>query len=345
MRKWIFVTAILVLGGVGQASAIVYDDGGIHEINTSVPAPIDLSAGTTGPTTLKVLAGASVIADDAIGAAGTHAVGSGSGGIVDVWDGSLIGGNASGSSAHSMAIYISGGTVNLHGGTISAGNAGGDQSGNAHAYGIDMAEGTLNFSGGTIVGGNAISSSSNAHGYGIYNSRGTVNMSGGTLVVGNDYGSGSDNTTVHGIYNTQHGVVNITGGSLANGDALLDGYLLLNSQAAVMNISGGTLLQRYSFSNDAFPGISNSLSGVVNIYGTNFNLPYGTIAETFSGRLTGTLADGSAIDTTISNYVHSVPLYPTPATINLLPPVPEPSAVVLIGLGVLGLLAWGRQRR
>jgi hypothetical protein len=317
MKKWIVnLVMVLMLGGAGPLKAVVYNDGNIHDINSSVAGPIDVSAGPAGSTTLNVLAGGLVTGSDAIGAADTSAISSNSGGIVNILDGAVSGGNASGDSVFAKAIYIKDGGTNISGGTISGGDAGGNASANAHAAGIAMLRGTLNITGGTISGGDALSSSGNAHTYGIYNTSGTIDISGGTISVGNNLGTGSDNTSVHGIYNNQNGIVNISGGLLLNGYSASDGRVV---------------------------GISNSLGGVITIYGTDFNLPYGEITGYYSGHLTGILADGSLLDTKISNGPTS-PLYPTPARIVLVAPVPEPSTFVLLGMGVFGLCAWTWRR-
>jgi hypothetical protein len=320
MKRWIIGFAVLVvLGSVGQIKAVTYNDGGIHDLTTTIAGPVYTDAGPLGSTTLNVSPVGTVFGGDAIGAAGAYGIVSDIGGIVNILGGVVSGGNASGDNAHAYGIKVNGGTANLWNGTVSGGNAGGNASSNAHTYGIEVWDGTLNMSGGTVFGGDAISSSSNAHTYGIYvGIYGTVNFSGGIVSVGTDYGTSSDNTSVHGILNNG-GIVNITGGTVLNGTP--------------------------SANPDAF-GIHNDNGGELNIFGTDFNVPYGQITDTINFHLTGTLANGSVIDTWVDNLSISNPHITKISKINILSPVPEPSTLVLLGMGLFGFIAWTwRQRR
>ena len=90
--------------------------------------------------------------------------------------------------------------------------------------------------------------------------------------------------------------------------------------SAVVEISGGSVLDDLNAEQQA----------IIRVHGTSFNLPFGTLSPN-AGTLTGTLIDGSAIDTSF---------FRTPsATIEL---VPEPSE--FFG-GAVGLLALGMRRR
>jgi len=81
------------------------------------------------------------------------------------------------------------------------------------------------------------------------------------------------------------GVAEIRGGTLVHGIVRLGG----TTQAT---ISGG------SYGSNA---IQNLLGGTLTIIGTSFNLAFGPVAPggTYNGPLTGTLADRSAINTTL----------------------------------------------
>jgi hypothetical protein len=317
MKYWIVgIAALVVLGGVGQTQAVTYSDGGIHDITTTVTGPVYVDAGPLGSTTLNVPSGGTVLGGDAIGDAHAYGIVSDVGGIVNISGGAVSGGNASGSNAHAFGISVNGGIANLLSGAVSGGDAGGSESGNAHTYGIQVWKGILNMSGGTVFGGDTLSSSNNAHTYGIYiGPSGAVNISGGIVSVGTSYGTPSDNTTVHGIVN-QGGILNITGGTVLNGNP--------------------------SENEDAY-GIHNYAGGTTNIYGTNFNLPYGKITGQIGFHLTGTLANGAVLDTWITNNSLTSPLNPKIAEINLLP-IPEPSTFILFGMGVFGLLALAWRR-
>jgi hypothetical protein len=132
----------------------------------------------------------------------------------------------------------------------------------------------------------------------VYNSS-VVNISAGTV----GYGSGNLNA-----FNSS--VVNISGGTVA-----FVGSINAHN-ASVVNISGGSIgyagslnvfdssVIRISSGSVAGAGSLNARgSGVIIISGTNFNLPYGTLAET-SGNLSGTLMDGSAINVQFATFDH-----------------------------------------
>lgn len=76
----------------------------------------------------------------------------------------------------------------------------------------------------------------------------------------------------------------ISGGSFAGRVQATD--------SARMTISGGLFLGR-----DGGPGdIYSAYDAQTTIYGRSFNLPFGIVPRDFDGRLTGTLANGDAID-------------------------------------------------
>ena len=95
--------------------------------------------------------------------------------------------------------------------------------------------------------------------------------------------------------------------------------------------------------------IQNLLGGTLTIVGTSFNLAFGPVAPggTYNGPLTGTLADGSAINTTLvkssSSSVTLVEGTQGPLTSTVCDSVPSVPAVPnwAIGLGLMALAATG----
>ena len=88
---------------------------------------------------------------------------------------------------------------------------------------------------------------------------------------------------------------------------------------------------------DIYGGSVNSIyledSGTVNIYGRNFSAP---IAPGGTGRITGTLADGTPLDTSVHFLAGT-----TQARVNLIP-VPEPSSI-LLAIAALAVFAIRRK--
>jgi len=89
-----------------------------------------------------------------------------------------------------------------------------------------------------------------------------------------------------------------------------------------INIYGGSILT----------GLYPFVDGRINIYGANFNYPYGPITD-ISGTLTGTLFSGESVNWYFERLDAS--------SIYL---IPAPGALVLGSLGV-GLVGWLRKRR
>jgi hypothetical protein len=130
------------------------------------------------------------------------------------------------------------------------------------------------------------------------------------------------------------GVAEIRGGTLVHGIVRLGG------DTAQATISGG------SYGSNA---IQNLLGGTLTIVGTSFNLPFGPVAPggVYNAPLTGTLADGSAINTTLvkssGSSVTLVEGTQGPLTSTVCDSVPSVPAVPnwAIGLGLMALAATG----
>jgi hypothetical protein len=215
------------------------------------------------------------------------------GGLVNVSGGGVTGGSAVNGNAN--AISMNGGALNISAGTITGGTIQGGGTGNALTVGF--LGGTVNITGGMLKGG-AVTTGGGGAGA-IWASAGTVTVRSGTIQGGS---AGQPGEASAGIYDA----------------------------GATINIYGGTIL----------PGSSGSLTpalyfthGTMNIYGTNFNYPYGALTSG-SGTLTGILSDGSPLNAPFKFESPSV------ATMNLVQqaPVPEPASLSLLALGTIPLL-------
>lgn len=148
----------------------------------------------------------------------------------------------------------------------------------------------------------------------------TVNVYGGYVDDADTGGSAIVNIYagwVGGPNATDLCTVNVFGGDI-------DGVRATDS--GTVNIRGGNILQEVRAG--AGFGVHD---GVVTLYGTGFNYPYGPIPDR-SGTLTGVLADGNSIDVPFEIY--------SDASIVL---APEPASILLLSVAAVGLLA--RRRR
>jgi hypothetical protein len=154
----------------------------------------------------------------------------------------------------------------------------------------------------------------------------------GTLTVqGGSFENTGSGTVV--ALELSSGVAEIRGGTLVKGIVRLGGTM----QAT---ISGG------SYGSNA---IQNLLGGTLTIVGTSFDLGFGPVNSggTYNGPLTGTLADGSAINTTLvkssGSSVTLVEGTQGPLTSTVCDPVPSVPALSTwaIGLTVMALAATG----
>src|SRR5262249_26460208 len=150
-----------------------------------------------------------------------------------------------------------------------------------------------------ITGGTATNNSFVNYFSGLYQIGGTINVYGGNITAGTSVGGGAANYLE--ALEVDGGTLNLHGGSIAAGTA--------------NGVPGPNF----------FYGIfAGGVSGVVNVYGTGFNRPYGPISTT-SGLLTGTLEDGTPL-----NVIYSEAF---PNEIVLIA-VPEPSPAVFCALGL-----------
>ena len=116
-----------------------------------------------------------------------------------------------------------------------------------------------------------------------------------------------------------------------------------------MTVSGGSIGSPLGTYEDSTVTISGGSIGgyleafntsTVTIFGSGFNFAYGDYGTgnwTNGTTLTGTLADGTAINNTVNIFQSG--------TVTLAGPVPEPSSLAMFGIGALGLFGYGRRRR
>lgn len=238
-----------------------------------------------------------------------------------VGGGSVTAGTVSGG-AGSNAINVSaGGVLNVFGGSIS----GGSVTTGGSAVGISQSGGQVNISGGSITGGSV---AGGGFVYGLYMTGGTATITGGNLHGGHADITGGGAGAIRAV----GGSLTIRGGTIQGGDSVTDGsgaYAIYGSGATI-SLYGGTVL---AGTNSSAKGFYVN-HGALNIYGSGFNYAYGSMAAG-TGTLTGTLSDGSALNTTyelLSSGSYN-------GAINLIySPVPEPSSAALLALGGIALL-------
>ncbi len=148
----------------------------------------------------------------------------------------------------------------------------------------------------------------------------TVTISGGSVIYASAYDTGTLNLlggSVEYLQGYDSSTVNILGGVIGDCLSALD--------SSVVNISGGRI----------YEGIYARDASIITIAGSGFNYPYGEIPDA-SGILTGTLANGDPISNPFDIYDDA----------SIVLAVPEPSTLVLLGMGALGLAAcaWRRRR-
>lgn len=265
--RYFFLSTVVATALCGQVSATtIYNDGGVHNLTTP-QGDVAVSSGTT----VNFLSGSSATGvNDSGGAAvnvsgsshaavfggsitgGTKTTGSGfggmgiyaTGGTLDIYGGSIVGGLNTGSGFGGNGVYAGNTAVSISDGTISGGNVSVSGFG---GNGVNVSSGTFAISGGTItgggspnVGGNALyfyttagtlsggTFSTSANGYGLYARDSSVALTGGLFDIGgiwNVIGS-----TVIDVYGTD---LVLTGGPtsgtlsgiLQNGDAIDIAYI------------------------------------------------------------------------------------------------------------------------
>jgi hypothetical protein len=181
----------------------------------------------------------------------------------------------------------------------------------------------------------------------LMNGAPVVEVNGGTFVSG----PAAPLRLVSGTLTVQGGSFENTGAGtvvaldLSSGVAEIRGATLVNGIVRL----GGTMQATISGGSYGSNAIQNLLGGTLTIVGTSFNLAFGPVAPggTYNGPLTGTLADGSAINSTLvkssSSSVTLVEGTQGPLTSTVCDSVPSVPAVPnwAIGLGLMALAATG----
>ena len=210
----------------------------------------------------------------------------------------------------------------------------------------------INVSGGDFTGGEDTDAGGSGHGMFAWESS-TVSISAGTFTGGvKNTGSGGagDGLAMRDSTLAITGGI-FQGGSHANAGSIVAGHGLY-TWGATGTISGGTFLAGSTSTYSVFGWIGSELditggtfedgirasSSIFNIYGTG--LSYSGVSGDL---LTGTLSDGSSISTIVS-------FSGTGAEINLFnqeeqTPVPEPTTIALLGIGLAGLAGAEVRRR
>jgi hypothetical protein len=296
--------ALLVMATASATShaQTVYNDGGTHTIN-GPSGPIALEG---SGTTLDVVSPASI--------AGNHlsdAIHAGTGTTIDLLGGQVSSGEiystgsfyASGGAVTSEVLgLVLGGSAQISGGTF--------ESGNGDAALLPLPGANIAISGGAFLGG----------------SPGPGASSGGAAIQTGVTGNAPTNLTITG------GTFSADGGGL--GASSQECLLFSGSSPTTINISGGV------YSGNI--GISGNTE--VSFFGSSFNYDAST------GTLTGILEDGNTLNTVIAGpfptegYYGPVSYQSGPTggaiiTFGQLDAAPEPSSIVTLAIGLLGLVA------
>jgi hypothetical protein len=211
--------------------------------------------------------------------------------------------------------------VNMFGGTISGGDD--NLNGGFGGQGINALNSTVNISGGILNGGaKDYANGGGFGGNGLYALDSYLNISGGTLNGGINTDTSGFGGFAFKMFGTS--IADVTGGLFnhGTGGALTQGSIGM-SGTSVLNLSGGSLSHRIQMTGDS----------ILNVFGTGLFYD----ATSFGSHITGTLADGTSIDTQVYMFssgqvnIHNVA-------------VPEPSIIALFGLGLVGL-GFARRRQ
>lgn len=171
-------------------------------------------------------------------------------------------------------------TINIHGGTLIGGKANTSYNGGAISLEdtVAAASSTLNMTGGTITGGET-----GKHGGNIYlGSRATMNMSGG-LITGGEAGKNNPSGAVGGNILVQGATFVMTGGEISEGRAPSGGNIGVavnpdaGNQAATVTISGGSIYNGDAYLN----GTEGGRGG--NIYNSGCDVTISDSARVYDG--------------------------------------------------------------
>ena len=303
-----------------RALPVVLDDGGVHAFNYAA-SNVLLSKSTT----VNVSAGASTSPGTGtyLGDAGIRMEGNAS---LNMTGGAIQGGPGVASPDYigaGSAVFSMGSTVDISGGTLTGGA-------NYRAgHGLYAINSDTTISGGAFTGGTA---PAYWGGHGAWISGGTASISGGIF-------SGSDRLG-RGLFLEEAAVVDITGGTFV-GEYTSES--IRAEENSLVSLSGG------SFSNGISTWEFNFQSSSLEVWGSDL-----LFTPTSSGRgtISGTLLDGSSIDTyiTLGGYdaslsLNGVTVFETGPAPEDPGPIPLPGAVWLLSSGLLVLTGVARRRR
>jgi hypothetical protein len=294
----------------------IFNDGGVHNITTTLASPVDVLAGSNGATTLNILPGASVSGGSISGDGTAYGINAEDGGIVNISSGSISAGNAV-DLGSTLCAGTTGGTVNVSGGNFAVGNV---SDGNG-SYGVGTnGGGVVNISGGNFALGTV---SGGGGSFGVVAYGGTIDISDCNISGGSGQPGGGPCDI--GAY---YGTVDITGGSFSGGSG---------GACTVLNLGGEINIYGGSFSDGTGPstfGI-DAEGGTIDLFGRSFSSGFGPISV-LSGTLSGTLEDGHSLALTFYQ--------DAPGEIVLVS-TPEPSTLALLAAGTFCLVGYRLRRR
>jgi hypothetical protein len=311
-----------ILSSVQAQGGTIYSDGGTHAVNGPISSVI-----VSNGTTLNIQPGAAITGASNPSGIGNDAVDASGSSTINLSGGMVVGGPGNLSSPMgAFGIRMNGGVFTATGGTVQGG-AGPPQLTLEGGEAVLLQSTTAQIVGGTFLGGGSGAVVA------LQAGDGTITISGGKFQ--GDTSGMSPASTGASIGEP----FSISGGTFVgegSGSALFAGLY----GTAVSTISGGTFTGKITISPGG-TGTNTAVGAEIEILGSNLAFTSTTI--------TGTLLDGTPIDVPYFIYPNvSISGGGQAIVFGFIPPgpIPEPSSVVLFGLGIAMVtgLAWCRRQ-